>query len=587
MPQTKPTSEQVTFLQAGTGATQRTALAKLRDTVSVKDFGVVGDGVTDDTVAFTSAIAYQQSSGIILKGTNGTILLNNWTTITLLNPFYFDGMHGTIKCGNTQSTAFVNCQNDFDVAYCVFDGWFRVLDCTETAARISVGVFRHNTCNNSRIKTGSGASNFAFALSFKTYFDFIWVYDCNITKASVIGIQAGVVDGSGNKQPTLYVKMVVEKTTVSNVDAGAGLSASSVFGIQFIGGIIEYASCTVSDVEGTAAALGSAYENGAMGLYCKATNALVTNNYVYNIGINTKVIAIGETAGILTKGSNAIVENNRVNDIGKVSEVTYGSYGIASDDPDIFIVKNNQIYNSHCAISASGKTVVIESNDVGNGNRNNATLSQIYIGGKELYPKHIVKNNTVVITNFGAPCIKITSGSIGAQNGYVIVESNSCLSTTGSTALLGRSGIEIEYGVNNQPFLDVDLISNKINGTYYGILCTIIGTYGTNDIFINNNNISNTVSPLIMSALAGITVKNNTGYITNSENVVSAYTTGTDILHGLSAIPKTVFVTALTAGVTDCTVTNIDATRFRINFGGTTPASFCWSAKTVRYFGLI
>ena len=68
MPQTKPTSEQVTFLQAGTGATQRTALAKLRDTVSVKDFGAVGDGTTDDTAAIQAALNASSSSVYVPVG---------------------------------------------------------------------------------------------------------------------------------------------------------------------------------------------------------------------------------------------------------------------------------------------------------------------------------------------------------------------------------------------------------------------------------------------------------------------------------------------------------------------------------------
>ena len=60
------------YNQGGTGAVARTTASKLQESVSVKDFGAVGDGVTDDTAAIQAADAIAVAAGAVLKFPPGT-----------------------------------------------------------------------------------------------------------------------------------------------------------------------------------------------------------------------------------------------------------------------------------------------------------------------------------------------------------------------------------------------------------------------------------------------------------------------------------------------------------------------------------
>lgn len=80
--------EDSSFVQDGTGAVTRTMQDKARDLISVKDFGAVGDGATDDTSAIQAALAH--------AGTTKTVLIPNGNFVVTGNcvansPVIFDG----------------------------------------------------------------------------------------------------------------------------------------------------------------------------------------------------------------------------------------------------------------------------------------------------------------------------------------------------------------------------------------------------------------------------------------------------------------------------------------------------------------
>ena len=85
------------YTAVGTGAATRTSSDKFSDMVSVKDFGAVGDGLTDDTVAIQNTIAAH--SNILIP--NGTFLVSSTIEIGEQQSLIGLGQRSILKAINT------------------------------------------------------------------------------------------------------------------------------------------------------------------------------------------------------------------------------------------------------------------------------------------------------------------------------------------------------------------------------------------------------------------------------------------------------------------------------------------------------
>jgi hypothetical protein len=90
----------INFIASGSGAVSRTSQDKMRDVVSVKDFGAVGDGVADDTAAIQAAI----NTGKAIYIPQGAYIVGDLNGSSNLQTFYGDGGYKSLlrrKAGAT------------------------------------------------------------------------------------------------------------------------------------------------------------------------------------------------------------------------------------------------------------------------------------------------------------------------------------------------------------------------------------------------------------------------------------------------------------------------------------------------------
>lgn len=146
MARTRMKSRQVTHLLEETGGVIRPLYDKLAETVSVKDFGAVGDGVTDDTAAINAALAASHQKIVFPSG-------NYLITAPLVTSSYqtLEGTGATIVMADTVFSNILNIANATKVTV---DGLYLVGHNTGNSVDIAIQIVNSHevTITNCLIK---------------------------------------------------------------------------------------------------------------------------------------------------------------------------------------------------------------------------------------------------------------------------------------------------------------------------------------------------------------------------------------------------------------------------------------------------
>ena len=186
----------VGFIQTGTGAVSRSALAKSRDVLCIKDFGAVGDGVADDTAAMTAGIvaALAQRRALYLPG--GIYKITSVITVTMPNP-----------ASGTQATNF------FAQLTMYGDGFADTeVRCTSNGFLSIVGSSQQHSIDFQNFAVTATAVNNGTAISMNCT---IYPFFGEFTAKSRINLHFRGSDGINN---VFYWTVAVESVDWSNID---------------------------------------------------------------------------------------------------------------------------------------------------------------------------------------------------------------------------------------------------------------------------------------------------------------------------------------------------------------------------------
>lgn len=427
-------ASQVTYNPAGTGAVATNVQAKLRQTVSLADFGAVGDGSTDDTAAIQAAVTASQGKTLIIPPASV----------------------------NYKVTASINGVSDICIVGCGVGGAIKNYD-SSAGSDISIFVFNGKS-NFSFENVALIGSNKAIAPSVAQGAGF-YILNCsnfkllnnNITYMSA----QGILISSASSGTT--ADFIVSGNTISNGNAAFGgddiaiLSSSKTW--RFV---VQNNFCYSNNGSG----IGLTQGNATGG---QLSDGLVTGNSVenkqrhgiytygdqsqaftpYNITIsNNRIVDVGWIGIYINEhGTDIIIDSNQVADAAKniTGSLPWACIGAVATNKDgkRLIVTNNICdgWNGYSGINLVGFHNCVVANNVflGDGTASAAVTSHA-ISLQDCYYTTIENNNITLTGVEGGGVVwgyldsSATYYGCNTKNNIIIEPSYSGVAYTGSTA---------------------------------------------------------------------------------------------------------------------------------------------------------
>ena len=213
------TTANQTFTASGNGAVARSVQSKIAETVSVKDFGAVGDGVTDDTAAIQAAIAASNN----LYWPPGVYLVS--TTLSVQQKVTWTGNSATLK--HTHGAGYVTP--------------LVVVGTSATGAEFYGLTFDHNAVGVAEASIAA-ATAYAYLCCFIVFADDVKILNCTVLNAWDSGFAIGRMTVSGNGSSGNPFSVVIstgnpQRVSVSDCRSqNCGVGVHSLDSNQQVGG---------------------------------------------------------------------------------------------------------------------------------------------------------------------------------------------------------------------------------------------------------------------------------------------------------------------------------------------------------------